>query len=170
DNKYTLQELELVGDSLSLSKGSDAFHLNSINHWNKRTDTLQSVNNIIRIRNSSNTPAIVFDDDKTSINNSTNVISTERQWMNLLVDTNDDQENAHFAIYNNVGEDTSNAQFFLHMDGSDSWINAKEFGIGTTNPKQRLEVNGAIQISEADTSNLEAGTIRFNSDSNDFEG
>jgi hypothetical protein len=170
DQVYAIQELFLAGDSLSLSKGSNALHLNEINHWNQNNDTLQSLNNIIRIKNTSNTRAILFDDDRSSLNNSNNVLSTERQWMNILLDADNDQSNAHFGIYNDVGSDTTTAQFLMHFDGDDSWINASELGIGTTSPSQRLEVNGAIQINDADTTNLEPGTIRYNPLNFDFEG
>ncbi|MCU0335370.1 MAG: FG-GAP repeat protein [Chitinophagaceae bacterium] len=41
-------------------------------------------------------------------------------------------------------------------------------GIGSSNPQQRLDINGAVRIGH--TSNAFPGTIRFNSANNDFEG
>ena len=45
---------------------------------------------------------------------------------------------------------------------------AQHVGIGTTNPVQQLDVNGAIRIGS--TENPVPGTIRYNSFNNDFEG
>jgi hypothetical protein len=47
-------------------------------------------------------------------------------------------------------------------------IHAQNVGIGTTNPLEKLEVSGAIRLSNTTGSN--AGTIRFNTANNDFEG
>lgn len=41
-------------------------------------------------------------------------------------------------------------------------------GIGTANPQQRLDINGALRI--GNTNNTLPGTIRFNTANNDFEG
>lgn len=48
------------------------------------------------------------------------------------------------------------------------YANAQNVGIGTTNPSQKLEVNGGIKIGT--TTNNVPGTIRWNETKNDFEG
>jgi hypothetical protein len=45
---------------------------------------------------------------------------------------------------------------------------AQNVGIGTTNPSEKLEVNGGIKIGT--TTNTAKGTIRWNETKNDFEG
>ncbi len=47
-------------------------------------------------------------------------------------------------------------------------VAAQNVGIGTTNPSQKLEVNGAIRIGNTNSSTT--GAIRWNSSKNDFEG
>lgn len=43
-------------------------------------------------------------------------------------------------------------------------------GIGTNNPTQKLEVNGAIKVGVGSGNNIAAGTIQWNAVKNDFEG
>lgn len=48
------------------------------------------------------------------------------------------------------------------------YVYPQNVGIGTNNPAQKLEVNGGIKI--GNTNNAVAGTVRWNSNKNDFEG
>ena len=43
-------------------------------------------------------------------------------------------------------------------------------GIGTTLPAERLQVEGAIKIGNSSSANPTAGTVRWNPDTEDFEG
>ena len=57
---------------------------------------------------------------------------------------------------------TNNAiQMYFNTDG--------KIGIGTDTPSQKLEVGGKVKIGD-DTNTPYAGTIRWNSTTNDFEG
>lgn len=47
---------------------------------------------------------------------------------------------------------------------------AQNVGIGTVNPTEKLEINGAIKIGESSNANPASGTIRWNAIKNDFEG
>src|SRR5688572_18034858 len=62
----------------------------------------------------------------------------------------------------------------LHVQDADS-VNAftvksnRNVGVGTIDPQEKLEVNGKIKLGN-DVTTSEAGTIRWNTTTNDFEG
>ncbi len=65
---------------------------------------------------------------------------------------------------------TGTAKFVDGTTPVDAVFTAGNVGIGTTTPTEKLEVNGAIKIGETSAATPTAGTIRFNSTTNKFEG
>ena len=49
-----------------------------------------------------------------------------------------------------------------------NWTGNRNFGVGISNPAEKLEVDGAVKLGT--TSNNNVGTIRYNTTTNDFEG
>ena len=56
------------------------------------------------------------------------------------------------------------------LSGNYIYNSSDSVGIGTTSPGAKLEVNGIIKMDDATTSNPQAGMIRWNSTTQDFEG
>ena len=54
--------------------------------------------------------------------------------------------------------------------GGTEALNFGKIGIGTSTPDEKLDVDGAIKISTNIDTSPEAGTIRWNATTNDFEG
>ncbi len=56
------------------------------------------------------------------------------------------------------------------VSGNYIYNSSDSVGIGTSTPGAKLEVNGIIKMNNATTSNPQAGMIRWNSNTQDFEG
>lgn len=65
---------------------------------------------------------------------------------------------------------TGTAKFVDGTNTANAVFNAGNVGIGTSAPTEKLEVAGAIKIGDTITVTPSAGTIRFNSTINKFQG
>lgn len=170
DSASASQHLYANESGLKLSASDSVVTLNEINHWQREVDTLLYEGGPLIVNDNPEKAAIVFDNKQTSINHSDNLIITERGPMNILLDANDDQTDSRFAIFNDVSTNQGDPVMNIQMDAGASWIDVSRIGIGTTMPKQRLDVNGGIRIGSANENSLESGTMRWNDVTQDFEG
>ncbi len=69
------------------------------------------------------------------------MLSTDRAWINVILDTDNNQSDAHFALYNNDTGTPAEAVVNFSVDESgDSWVNSGDFGIRTNNPLSDFHV------------------------------
>ena len=76
-------------------------------------------------------------------------------------------------FYNGTGwivGTTGTAKFVDGTNTVNAVFNAGNVGIGTSAPTEKLEVAGAIKIGDTNTVAPSAGTIRFNTTTNKFQG
>ncbi len=68
------------------------------------------------------------------------MISTERSWLNIITDTDQNQSDAHFALYTDSEGTPAQAKVNFSLNDKDSWISGGEFGIGTNQPDAELHI------------------------------
>ena len=118
------------------SISADSFSL-----WQSNLDTLGYFDGPVELENDLDAAAIILDNRRTQLNHSYNLFQTERQWINFLLDTDNNQSNSHFALYNNQVDDSGFPTVKFAIDGQDCWINNQgDFGIGTNSPDSRLHL------------------------------
>ncbi len=136
-----LQDITLNGTQLSISKGS-TIDLTEVQDGDKQRLSL-GVSNQHEIRlNISNANYVEMPFVKDGV--------SKYNW--------DEAENyvAKWEQYGSMGKST------IYDNGN--------VGVGTSSPNEKLEVNGAIVIGNSSADTTKAGTIRWNPETNDFEG
>ncbi len=121
----------------------------------------------LTLKGKDNTDAIHMDNDKLRIRHHFDFLVTDRDFLRIFLDADNNQNNAIFSLYKDTtagGSLIPTVQFSL--DGYASWINSGNFGIGDIAPIEKLTVNGAIKIGNSSTNT--PGVIRYNS--NSFQG
>ena len=140
--------------------------------WLDVNDTAFYASGPVQIHNQTGKAALIFDKGESRLNNGINFLETDNRLLNVIVDANNDQVNEQFNIYRDSTQFVDSLpQVRFNLDAQDSWINGEgNFGIGTTNPRERLEVNGSIIVGGETNANAVAGTIRWNPVTEDFQG
>ena len=103
----------------------------------------------LEILGTDNTDAIEFDGGKVRLRHHFDLISSDRDFLRILIDADNNQTNADFAIYKDVSASTGQtASIRFHLEGNNSWINGGgNLGIGTNTPGTALSVNGPARAS-----------------------
>lgn len=144
--------LLVVGNGTAHTNRSDA--LTILKNGNIGIGTSEPVAHV-QISGPNSTDALLWDDGKSAIAHSSDLVRTDRQWLNLLIDADNSQTNAHFAIYNDSTNSDGEAVVSFNLDGGDSWINSGNVGIGTTTPTKLFQVAGDAKI-DGSTFNVDA--------------
>jgi len=85
---------------------------------------------------------------------------------NIIIGTN----SIDLPAINGSGQlDIGNIIYGINIDGTGNTVSTGNIGIGVQTPVAKLDVNGKIKIGD-DTETPQAGTIRWNSNSQNFEG
>jgi hypothetical protein len=140
--------------------------------WLNKQDTAFYANGPVQVNNSIGQPAIIFDKGENRLNNGINFAETDNRLFNVIIDANNDQNNEQFNIYKDSTEAlTQNPAVRFNLGGNNSWINGGgNLGVGTDTPTEQLDINGAIKIGNNSNTTTQAGTIRWNPGTKDFEG
>ncbi len=92
--------------------------------WTQNQDTAFYNIGPIKIDNTVNSPALIFDKGNSRLNNGINMLETDNRLLNVILDADNDQVNEQFNIYK---DDTQllaeNPAVRFHLDGGNSWIN-----------------------------------------------
>ena len=111
----------------------------------------------LEIVGQSTTDALVWDNGAGALRHSYDALTWGRQTFNMFLDTEDDNTNASFQLFNNVSGSSGNTPTVsLNLDGNDSWINSGDFGFGTITPNAKLDVvDTSTDTTAATTEGLE---------------
>jgi hypothetical protein len=121
----------------------------------------------LNLKGLDNTDALLLDNNRLRLRHHYDMLVSDRDFMRIILDADDNQDNAEFAIYKDTfqsGNTTPVVRFSL--DGFNSWINSGNLGIGDIAPSERLSVNGAIKIGNNNFNT--PGVIRYFN--NTFQG
>lgn len=165
---YTAKSNSLigVGGNCYVSSSSPVFNVTGVQSFNQikasQTGLVSSINGIF----SQN----VLDANTTA--NITNVYgfrvfnSFNATYSGTITNLYDFYSNNNGTI---AGTITNKYGFYILGADKKNYLEGK-LGVGTNNPTEKLEVAGAIKIGTTTTATPAAGTIRFNSTTNKFEG
>ncbi len=123
--------------------------------------------NYLNLKGLDNTNAILMDNGKLRLRHHYDFLSTDRDFMHILLDADNNQTNSIFSLYKDTFQSGATIPIVrFSLDGFHSWINSGNFGIGDISPTEKLTVNGAIKIGSNNFNS--PGVIRYFN--NDFQG
>jgi len=135
-----------------------------------------ATNEIQDLSISGNILTITLNGSATEIDLSPYLDNTDNQDLSLTGNTlsisNDPNSDVDLSTYldNTDSQNLTNVLSQGNDAGGTEALNFGKIGIGTSTPKEKLDVDGAIKISTNIDTSPEAGTIRWNATTNDFEG
>ncbi len=102
------------------------------------------------ITGTDNTDAIELDNGKTHLRHHYDFITTERDYLHILIDANNDQTDAVFAIYKDNYSSTGNTPSVkFGLNNQDSYYNGGgNFGFNRTNPSHPIHMNSGAHVTD----------------------
>jgi len=167
DATNEIQDLSISGNILTITLNGSATQID-LSPYLDNTDNQDLIlsGNTLSISN----------DPNTDVDLSGYLDNTDNQDLSLTGDTlsisNDPNSDVDLSTYldNTDSQNLTNVLSQGNDAGGTEALNFGKIGIGTSTPKEKLDVDGAIKISTNIDTSPEAGTIRWNATTNDFEG
>ena len=167
DATNEIQDLSISGNILTITLNGSATQID-LSPYLDNTDNQDLIlsGNTLSISN----------DPNTDVDLSGYLDNTDNQDLSLTGNTlsisNDPNSDVDLSTYldNTDSQNLTNVLSQGNDAGGSEALNFGKIGIGTSTPEEKLDVDGAIKISTNIDTSPEAGTIRWNATTNDFEG